>query len=606
LVGLIFFVKFINLLLSIIEYCDIIYSVLEEFIMRLGMSKSKNSTSFYVIKSTYENKKHSTKIIEKLGTLSELEQKLNGEDPKEWAEKYIEELNRKEKERQKKENSEIIVKYSPARTINKDEQHSFNGGYLFLQKIYHELELHKICKEISKKYKFDYDLNSILSRLIYSRIIFPSSKLATNELSKKFIEPPNFDLHQIYRALEVLAQESDFIQSSLYENSLKISRRNTGVLFYDCTNYFFEIEQEDEDKQYGVCKEHRPNPIIQMGLFMDGDGIPLAFSMSRGNMNEQLTLKPLEKKILSDFKLSKFIVCTDAGLASEANRIFNSMDERAFITTQSLKKLKKHLRKWALDPNGWELTNDNKSYDISKLDENENKDKIFHKERWIKENGFEQKLIVTFSIKHRNYQRKIRSSQIERAQKAIDANPTKISKSSQNDYKRFINKTNCTPDGEIAEKEVYSINTTLIVKEEEFDGFYGVCTNLEDDASEIIKVNHRRWEIEECFRIMKSEFKARPVYLSNKDRIEAHFATCFISLIVYRLLEKKLSEKFTCCEIIDELKNMNFYNVKGEGFLPAYTRTDLTDALHDTFEFRTDYEIVNKTKMKNIIKETKK
>ena len=571
--------------------------------MKLTISKSKNSTSLYVAKSMYVNGTRTSKIVEKLGTIAELEKKLNGQDPIEWAKKYIEELNQKEKE----EKRDVMVKYSPSKVIKKDEQRSFNGGYLFLQKIYHDLGLHKICKEISQKYKFNFDLNSILSRLIYSRIIFPASKLETFKLSSKFIEQPNFDLHQIYRALEVIAKETDFIQASLYNNSLKISKRNTGVLYYDCTNYFFEIEQEEGIKQYGPSKEHKPNPIIQMGLFMDGDGIPLAFSINKGNTNEQLTLKPLEKKILSDFELSKFVVCTDAGLASLNNRKFNDKDERAFITTQSIKKLKEHLKKWALDPSGWQLSNDLKTYDITTLDHEheKNKDKIFYKERWIKENGLEQKLIVTYSVKYRNYQRKIRSSQIERAEKTIDTNPTKIKKNNQNDYKRFIQKTNLTPDGELAEKEIYNINSELISKEEAFDGYYAVCTNLEDDASEIIKVNHRRWEIEECFRIMKSEFKARPVYLSNDDRIEAHFTTCFISLIIYRLLEKKLEEKFTCNEIISSLKDMNFYEIKGEGYIPTYTRTDFTDALHEKFGFRTDYQIVSTNQMKKIFKSTK-
>ncbi|MGV8168414.1 MAG: IS1634 family transposase [Alkaliphilus sp.] len=580
--------------------------------MKLTISKSKNSTSLYVAKSMYVNGTRTSKIVEKLGTVAELKEKLNGEDPIEWAKKYIEELNKKEKE----EKREVLVRYLPSKLITKDEQRSFNGGYLFLQKIYHELGLHKICKEISNKYKFDFDLNSILSRLIYGRVIFPSSKLATYELSKKFIEQPNFDLHQIYRALEVLAKETDSIQSSLYENSLKISKRNTGVLFYDCTNYFFEIEHVDGKKQYGPSKEHRPNPIIQMGLFMDGDGIPLAFSINRGNMNEQLTLKPLEKKIISDFELSKFIVCTDAGLASEDNRKFNDKDGRAFITTQSIKKLKAHLKKWALDIEGWKLSGSNKTYDVSKLDEMMDKatpeekskiiSKVFYKERWIKENDFEQRLIVTYSIKYRDYQRKIRNSQIERAQKIIENNPTKIKKCNANDYKRFIHKTSYTPDGEIAEKEIYSVDQAIIQKEEAFDGFYGVCTNLEDAVSEIIKVNHRRWEIEECFRIMKSEFKARPVYLSNDDRIEAHFTTCFISLIIYRLLEKRLNEKFTCHEIISELRDMNFKEIRGEGFEPLYTRTVFTDALHEAFNFRTDYQIVTTSKMKKIFKDTKK
>ena len=580
--------------------------------MKLTISKSKNSTSLYVAKSFYVNGTRTSKIVEKLGTVAELEKKLNGQDPIEWAKKYIEELNRKEKE----EKREVLVKYSPSKLINKGEQHLFNGGYLFLKKIYHEIGLHKICKRISQKYKFDFDLDSIFSRLVYGRVIFPSSKLATHELSKKFIEQPNFDLHQIYRALEILAKETDFIQSAIYENSLKIFKRNTGVLYYDCTNYFFEIEQEDGKKQYGPSKDHKPNPIIQMGLFMDGDGIPLAFSMNKGNMNEQLTLKPLEKKIISDFELSKFIVCTDAGLASEENRKFNDKDGRAFITTQSIKKLKEHLKKWALATDGWKLPGSEKNYDISKLEELMEKanpedrekirSKVFYKERWIKENDFEQRLIVTYSIKYRDYQRKIRNGQIERAQKLIDTNPTKLKKCNPNDYKRFIHKTSCTSDGEVAEKEILSIDSSLILKEEAFDGFYAACTNLEDDVSEIIKVNCRRWEIEECFRIMKSEFKARPVYLSNDDRIEAHFTTCFIALILYRLLEKKLNEQFTCHEIITGLRDMNFLELRGEGYVPAYTRSDFTDALHDAFGFRTDYQIVTSSIMKKILKDTKK
>jgi len=570
--------------------------------VRLSISKSKNSTSLYVIKSTYENGKHSSKIVEKLGTVSELSKKLNGQDPIEWANKYIEELNKKEKE----EKLDVLVKYSPSKLIAKDEQRSFNGGYLFLQQIYYQLGLHKICKTISEKYKITYDLNSVLSRLIYGRIIFPSSKLATYQLSTRFIEQPDFDLQHVYRALEVVAKEADLIQSALYKNSLKISKRNTGVLYYDCTNYFFEIEQEDGKKQYGYSKEHRPNPIVQMGLFMDGDGIPLAFSINKGNTNEQLTLKPLEKKILSDFDLSRFIVCTDAGLASESNRRFNDKEGRAFITTQSIKKLKAHLKKWALDPNGWHLSNSAKTYDISELDEEKDKNKMFYKERWINENDLEQKIIVTYSVKYRDYQRKIRKSQIDRAQKTIDSNPTKIKKCNQNDYKRFIKKISCTTDGEVAEKEIFSVDTELIAKEEAFDGFYAVCTNLEDDAAEIIKVNNRRWEIEECFRIMKSEFKARPVYLSRDDRIEAHFTTCFISLIIYRLLEKMLGEKYTCSEIISGLKDMNFNEIRGDGYVPTYTRTDFTDDLHGAFNFRTDYEIIKTKQMKKIFKETKK
>ena len=570
--------------------------------MRLQISKSKNASSLYVTKSIYVNGVSTSKVVEKLGTYDELKEKLNGEDPIEWAKAYVAELTRKEKE----EKREVMVRYSPAKQIDKDEQKTFNGGYLFLQQIYHQLGLSKISKVISDKYKFTYNLDSVLSRLVYSRIIFPASKLATCEQSKLFMEQPEFELQHLYRSLEVLAKESDYIQSELYKNSLKICDRNKGILYYDCTNYFFETEQEDGLRQYGVSKEHRPNPIVQMGLFMDGDGFPLAFCINKGNTNEQVTLKPLEKKIISDFGLSRFVVCTDAGLASVANRKFNDIQDRAFITTQSIKKLKASLREWALDPTGWKMSGSDVLYDLTELNEDSNLDLTFYKERWIKEKDLEQKLIVTFSTKYQKYQQSIRNRQIERAQKVIDTNPGKLKKCNSNDYKRFISKSHCTENGEVAENESYSIDTDLIAGEAAYDGFYAVCTNLDDDASAIIKVNQRRWEIEESFRIMKSEFKARPVYLQRDDRIEAHFTTCFISLMIYRILEKKLGEKYTCHDIVTGLRDMNFFEITGEGYLPTYTRTDLTDDLHDAFGFRTDYQIVNTKQMKKIFKDTKK
>ena len=575
--------------------------------MRLRITKCKNTNIFYVIKTIYVNGKQKTKTVERIGNTAEVKQKSNGEDPYIWAKKYVDELNKKEQEGTR----EILIKKSQTQLIDKDKQNSFNCGYFFLEKIYYGLQLDKICEKITDKYQFKYDLNSILSRLIYGRIIFPSSKLAINELSKKFIEQPNFELQHIYRALEVISKENDFIQSELYKNSLKISKRNTGVLYYDCTNYFFEIEEASGLRQYGPSKEHRPNPITQMGLFMDGDGIPLAFNITAGNTNEQGTLTPLEEKILKDFELSKFIVCTDAGLASNDNRKFNNKEYRAFITTQSIKKLKKHLKNWVLDPKDWSVVGDTKKYDISKLEETEaskklNYNKTFYKKRWIKENGLEQALIVTYSLKYKNYQQKIRNSQIERAKKAIQNKNIKIDKCNQNDYKRFILKTNVTDDGEVAENKVFTINQKAIAEEEKYDGLYGVCTNLEDNVEEIIKVNHRRWEIEESFRIMKNEFKARPVYLSRDDRIQAHFITCFIALLIHRLLEKKIEEKYTCEEIINCLREMNLMCIGEEGYIPEYTRTDLTDELHEKYGFRTDYEITTEKKIKKILKDLKK
>jgi transposase len=425
------------------------------------------------------------------------------------------------------------------------------------------------------------------------------------------LEQPDFELQHVYRALEVISKESDFIQSSLYKNSLNISKRNDKILYYDCTNYFFEIEQEEGLKQYGPSKEHRPNPIVEMGLFMDGDGIPLAFSIHSGNTNEQQTLQPLEKQILKDFSLSKFVVCTDAGLSSTQNRKFNDINERAFITTQSIKKLKAHLKEWALDPNGWSLSTSDHIFNLDQVNTSLEltdmyRNSTFFKERWINENGLEQKLIVTYCIKFKDYQRNIRNRQIERASKLIENNPSNLKKSRQTDYKRFIETTTATDDGEIAKNQAYRINQSVISNEEAYDGFYAVCTNLEDDAASIAKINHNRWEIEECFRLLKTDFKARPVFLSRDDRIKAHFTTCFLSLVLFRYLEKKVSNTFTSTEIIQQLRNMNFYSVPQEGYIPTYTRTDFTDTLHDRFGFRTDYQIVSQKEMGKIFKMTKR
>lgn len=569
--------------------------------MTLTLSKSKNATSLYVTKCVYKNGKRSSKIIEKLGTEAELSERLNGQDAIAWAKAYVAELNNKEE----KEQAETIIRCQTKKLIEKDERRLLYGGYLFLQKIYHELRIDKICQRIAEKYNFEFNLNAVLSRLVYGRIIFPSSKLSTYTESKKFIEPQPFELQHIYRGLEILAKETDYIQTELYKHSTRITERKTRVLYYDCTNYFFEIEQEEGLKQYGYSKEHRPNPIVQMGLFMDGSGLPLAFGVNKGNTNEQTTLKPLEKKILKDFELSQIVVCTDAGLSSTANRVYNNMGGRAFITTQSVKQLKKHLKAWVLAPGGWRLSGKADAYNISELDEETHKAATFYKERWIKEDGLEQKLIVTYSIKYREYQRGIRAGQVERAKKLIETNPTRLKKANSNDFKRFILKTNTTKDGEVAEKETLSINVNVIAQEEIFDGFYAVCTNLDDDPANIIKINHRRWEIESCFRIMKSEFKARPVYLKRDDRIEAHFLTCFISLLLFRILEGKLDHRFTCHQIITQLRDMNFFEIPGEGYIPCYTRTDLTDALHELFGFRTDFQFIHNSSMKNIFRETK-
>ena len=580
--------------------------------MRLKVSRSKNAASLYVTKTIYEGKKQRTITVEKLGTEKDLREKLNGADPYEWARQYIEKLNLEEK----KLHREVILKFKQSKLISLNEQRLFNGGYLFLQQLYHCLGLPKICSDISSKYKFTYDLDSVLSRLIYGRILYPSSKLSTFEESGRLLEPPDFQLQHVYRALDVICAEDGYIQSELYKNSKSISKRNDKILFYDCTNFFFEIEQEDGLKQYGPSKEHRPNPIVEMGLFMDGDGIPLAFSIHPGNKNEQQTLIPLEEQIIKDFQHAKFVVCTDAGLSSSDNRKFNNKKDRAFITTQSIKKLKKHLKEWCLDPAGWKLDGYERdkngkpaTFNINQLEDPELARKFlkstFYKERWIKSDGLEQKLIVTFSLKYKFYQQRIRERQIGRAEKMLESSLSSLKKHSRNDCKRFIKKTGVTADGEIAEKEVYELDQSVIEDEAKYDGFYAVCTNLEDRPPAIAKINHNRWEIEECFRIMKTDFKSRPAYVYRDTRIKAHFMTCFLALIIFRYLEKKLEYKYTCEEILDTIRDMNFLKATGEGYIPTYTRTELTDCLHEAFGFRTDYQIVSEKQMKKIFRETK-
>ena len=570
--------------------------------MRLKVNKSKNSINYYIITDTKtKDGKRSTKVFKKLGNEQEILKISNGESPLEWAKKQVDIVNKQIEEKTLK----ITAEFSQSNLIEENKQLSFNCGYLFLQDIYYSLGLDKICNVISDKYRIKYNLNSILSNLIYTRIIEPSSKLSAFETAKTFLEQPDFELQNIYRALGIIANETEDIESAVYKNSLNVVNRNTKILYYDCTNYFFEIEEAEGIKQYGKSKENRSLPIVQMGLFMDGDGFPLAFVIDSGNTNEQVTLKPLEKQIIKDFELSKFVVCTDAGLASIENRKFNEVQDRSFIVTQSLKKIKGHLKEWALSKDGWHKLNSKKIINLNDIDNSSSNEEIFYKERWINENGLSQRLIVSYSPKYAAYQKAVRNSQVERAQKLIN-NPSSVSRNRQNDPKRFIKSTSVTRDGEVADKRVLALNQSAIDSESAFDGFYAVCTTLEDDISEIIKVNKRRWEIEESFRILKSDFKARPVYLKRDDRIKAHFTTCFLALLIYRILEHKLNGKFTSSQIINTLRNMNLRNLEGVGFIPTYTRTPITNALHTNFNFRTDTEITTLKEMKKILNLTKK
>ena len=573
--------------------------------MRVTTSKSKNAESFYISKGYVNDKGVSTSvIIRKLGTLKDLlpEHGPTRDDVMVWAKEQarIETL----KYKREKEEKQIKLTFHADRPLDYDKQVFYRGGYLFLQSIYYQLQINKICRKLKQKHKFKYDINAILSDMIYARILEPRSKRSSYKAASEFLEKPSYKLHDVYRALDVLGAECDLIQAELYKNSHFLGARNDKVLYYDCSNYYFEIEQEDGNKKYGKSKEHRPNPIIQMGLFMDGDGIPLAFSTFAGNANEQTSLKPLEKKILGEFGCQKFIYCSDAGLGSESIREYNHMGERAYIVTQSIKKLKKEEKEWALDPQGFKKVSDDTPVDITKL--NSNDKGLYYKDEPYTTKKLHQRLIITYSPKYAAYQRTIRDKQVERAQKMLDSGNTKKNRKNPNDPARFIEKTAVTPEGEAADIK-YSLDENKITEETLYDGLYAVCTDLLDDnVADILKVSEGRWQIEECFRIMKTDFSARPVYLQDENRIQAHFLICFLALTIYRFLEKKMDLKYTCEELLETLKAINFAEIQEQGYIPLYKRVAITDDLHEACGFRTDYQFITKSKMRTIQKKSKR
>ena len=572
--------------------------------MNLHISKSKNSESFYIAKSYVKaNGTTSSTIVRKLGTLNDLliEHGPTRDDVLAWAKNEVK--IETEKYKKEKEAKTVLIPFHADRQLDYDKQVFFRGGYLFLQSIYYQMHIEKICRKLKLKYKFNYDINAILSDLIYARILEPSSKRSSFKTASEFLEKPSYELHDVYRALDVLGNECDLIQAEVYKNSHFLGTRNDKILYYDCSNYYFEIEQEDGSKKYGKSKEHRPNPIIQMGLFMDGDGIPLAFSLFPGNANEQTSLKPLEKKVLGEFGCQKFIYCSDAGLGAEDIRCYNHMGERAYIVTQSIKKLKKEEKEWALNMKGFKRVSDDKPVDITQLPADEKG--LYYKDEPYTTKKLHQRLIITYSPKYALYQKSIRDRQVERAQKMLDSGNTKKNHKNPNDPARFIGTAAATKEGEAADIHHY-LDESKIEEEAKYDGLYAVCTDLlDDDVSDILKVSEGRWQIEECFRIMKTDFSARPVYLQDENRIKAHFLICFLALTIYRFLEKKLDSKYTCKELLDTLKAMNFVEVQEQGFIPAYKREPITDALHDACGFRTDYQFITKSKMKTIQKESK-
>ena len=599
---------------------------------RIKTSISTNSKSYSIIEDYNRNGKRTTRIIEKIGndkTILPLANK-EGIDVNTWLNNYL----KKYLEEHGISNNveEVIIKKYSNKLIPKNVTNKFNVGYLFLKDIYYSLKLDQIVKSISKKYKFEFDLNEVLSNLVFSRIIYPSSKLKTYELSQKFIETPKYNLENLYRGLTYLNEDLDYIQKELYNNSKSVIDRNTKIMYFDCTNYYFDINEETDFQKYGHGKDGKSKPLVGMGLFMDGNGLPMAMNLFPGNENETKHLIPLQEEIAKEFNLEdkETIICTDAAMCTDEIKQFNIKDGRAFVITQSIKKLKQCYKDEVFDDDNWRIVGDlTKVYKLSDILNDEEKCKLHYETIFYKIVQTEtvhvvQDLIVTFQIKYRDYLRNVRNGQIERAMNKISSSikgdKIKLSNNS-NDYRRLIkevvttvesnkkNKKDSNSLNESKSKEKfsysYSIDEDVVKEEEKYDGYYGITTNLTGEIEDILKISKNRWEIEESFRILKTDFNSGTIHLSREDRIKAHFLTCFISLLIYRILENKLAYKYTNNQIIEKLREMEVYEEKGSGYSPAYIRNDLTDDLHNLFGFRTDFEIVPYENFKKIFKQIK-
>ena len=602
---------------------------------RLRKTVSKNINYYSIIEDYYRNGKRTTKTIITLGNdskVSKLAQE-EGIDVDTWLNNCLNEyINIKD---DSKNNEKVIIEKYSNKIIPKDKINKFNVGYLFLKDIYYSLRLDKIIKYITEKHKFEFDLNEVLCNLVFSRIIYPSSKLKTYELSKNFIETPKYNLENLYRGLTYLNSDLDYIQKQLYNNSKSVIDRNTKIMYFDCTNYYFDINEETELQKYGHGKDGKAKPLVGMGLFMDGNGLPIAMNIFPGSDSETKQLIPLQKQIANDFDLEdkKTIICTDAAMCTDEIKQFNIKDGRSFVITQSIKKLKQIYKDEIFKDDNWRIVGDlTHIYKLSDILNDKEKstthyETVFYKIVQTETAHVVQDLIVTFQIKYRDYLRNVRNGQIERARKKISStnkgDKIKLS-NNPNDYRRLIkedvevmeskkksnNEKNSNSLNESSKKEKYSysysIDEDIIKEEEKYDGYYGITTNLNGDISEILAISKNRWEIEESFRILKTDFDSGTIHLSREDRIKAHFLTCFISLLIYRILENKLDYKYTHNQIIEKLREMEVYEEKGSGYSPAYVRTDLTDDLHEVFGFRTDYEIISYKNFKKIFDTIKK
>lgn len=598
--------------------------------MRLSFSRPQRPHTIYVLKSFRDKTgKSTTKRVETLGSEEEIEKKYGCADGLEWAKAYVARLN--EEDRLGKE--KIKVEFSPVERINPGEQANNDCGDLLLLPLYNSLGLPKACKEITAGTKVKYNLNEILETLVMLRILCPCSKLSSHNLGKKRMRTITSSIEDVYRALTLLSSHIDDIQATVWRNSQKAFGRDTRVIYYDCTNYYFEIEDNDPIgtdprhpqrpagiRRRGKSKEHRPNPIVQMGMLMDADGIPLSFIIFPGNESEQPSLKKIEEMIADKFGLNEFVISTDAGLSSEDNRRYNTTEGREYIAVQSLPKLPEADQKMALDPHGWHVAfrdkglgpvnpedPDQDTFNLDEIDLGQERHTRFFKEIIVDKkidgrcsSARPERVIVTYCHDFALYLRHKRAERLKAAEKIVRNKNTK-SRQSQQDPRQYVSTVYVTKDGEPAEYVSMAIDWEMIEKESRFDGFYAYGTSLDDEAVDVLKARSFHHEIEHLFRTTKSFLDARPVYLQRADRIRSHFLICFLAMVILKLLQKQLGmPNLSIDRLIDTLRNFKFGYIRGAGYIPLFERNDLTDRLQEINNICIDTQIV-KTKTMNAL-----
>ena len=562
----------------------------------------KDDAILYYAVSIRKGKKTTSKNVRRIGRLSELKKEYT--DP-------IAHFRAEAKRLTDEGRSESSFEIPANLMLDPMKKRRVMLGYIFPQSVYYSLGLDMVMRGIRNESKATYDFNRIMRDLIIGRVLSPLSKSSTYEKAFSFPEPPDYDLQHVYRSLSLMAKSFDLIEEKAFKGMKKYADVDTSVTYYDCTNFYFEIEEEDGFRTYGKSKENRPNPIVQMGLFLDRNGLPISMCINPGRTNEQKTMIPLEKLMTERFGIEKFVVCADCGLSGKRNLRFNSTENHGFVVTKSLKKVSEDVRARLMGDGGWKRFGDasGRLYSLKEIREDANlRDVIFyHDERFaMGSDGFEERIVTTYCGRLREYQRSVRERQLQRAMELIRQG--KIRKGvNQNDVRRFIVVDSVTENGEVAEKKVFSIDRERFEEESEYDGFYAVTTDLDDDPGEIIRINRGRWEIEESFRIMKSDFDGRPVFVSREDRIRAHFLTCYLAFMIFRIIEQKLNKgdvRYTDPEILRTLRD--YEAIDAESFYVGAMEGKAVRALESTFGLVGSMTALSKAQFRRLVARTKK